>query len=216
MVRQNAREVGGESGDRRWEEEQKRGVGGTGLKIRGKSFMDFQENLRLAQEVIDFAMSGQILKIRPVTISPDEFVIERSYVQARRRTLGGYVLEDNFMDWQAVRSREESKTVGAKQGHPHYDLIKTKMREDIDGIEEFLLNTLPAEYTDYYFDSTNDIHADLAACIESRLVMGTANSFFETVFRVYKAGGLPCGWEGKYPDGKLVVFVPESNNSTDV
>ncbi|WP_373351122.1 hypothetical protein [Acinetobacter bereziniae] len=42
-----------------------------------------------------------------------------------------------------------------------------------------------------------------------------ANGYFppiwQEILQVYYAGGLPCGWHGFYPDGKLVVFSHQPN-----
>lgn len=35
------------------------------------------------------------------------------------------------------------------------------------------------------------------------------NHFFNNLLQVYLAGGWPCGWEGEYPEGRLVVFSNE-------
>jgi hypothetical protein len=33
-------------------------------------------------------------------------------------------------------------------------------------------------------------------------------SVFTRIFPVYRAGALPCGWRGRYPEGTLLVHVP--------
>ncbi|MDR0235837.1 hypothetical protein [Acinetobacter sp.] len=42
-----------------------------------------------------------------------------------------------------------------------------------------------------------------------------ANGYFppiwQEILQVYYAGGLPCGWYGFYPDGKMVVFSHQPN-----
>ncbi|MBP3611326.1 MAG: hypothetical protein J6J42_13440 [Lachnospiraceae bacterium] len=30
--------------------------------------------------------------------------------------------------------------------------------------------------------------------------------FYESILKIYMAGHLPCGWKGKYPEGKFLVF----------
>ena len=37
---------------------------------------------------------------------------------------------------------------------------------------------------------------------------GTAERLYEDMFLAYQSGGWPCGWLGKYPEGKIVVFYP--------
>jgi hypothetical protein len=52
-----------------------------------------------------------------------------------------------------------------------------------------------------------DICADLGILAEARL-LGVTLPLFEEIFAAYRAGGWPCGWEGAYPGGRLVVFAP--------
>lgn len=37
---------------------------------------------------------------------------------------------------------------------------------------------------------------------------GTTERLYEDMFLAYQSGGWPCGWLGKYPEGKIVVFYP--------
>lgn len=30
--------------------------------------------------------------------------------------------------------------------------------------------------------------------------------FYENVLKIYLAGQLPCGWDGKYPEGRIMVY----------
>ena len=32
------------------------------------------------------------------------------------------------------------------------------------------------------------------------------SSFFSMLLSIYMAGHLPCGWQGKYPDGNIIIF----------
>lgn len=43
-------------------------------------------------------------------------------------------------------------------------------------------------------------------CVQSRLVCGKNNRFFESLFEAYCLGGWPCGWD----NGKIIVYVPEN------
>jgi len=42
-----------------------------------------------------------------------------------------------------------------------------------------------------------------------RALLGCTHPQFEKVLDIYKHGAYPCGWIGKYPEGKIVVFQPE-------
>jgi hypothetical protein len=61
-----------------------------------------------------------------------------------------------------------------------------------------------------YSDTINDVCADLGNCIQCRGVYGKNDSLFEKMYSAYKSGGWPCGWNGNYPEGKLIVFYPNS------
>ena len=56
-----------------------------------------------------------------------------------------------------------------------------------------------------------EIKADLDYTILLILMADYYSEFYESVFfknllEIYLSGHLPCGWKGKYPDGKIMVF----------
>lgn len=52
----------------------------------------------------------------------------------------------------------------------------------------------------------SEISYELLLCAKARFVCGYTNIFFEKLFKVYKTGGWPCGWN----NGKIIVYVPKS------
>lgn len=46
----------------------------------------------------------------------------------------------------------------------------------------------------------------LGACMEVQFREYIRGTFFGVVAEWYMRGRFPCGWEGKYPQGKLIVF----------
>jgi len=51
------------------------------------------------------------------------------------------------------------------------------------------------------------IRWDLLGCLmESAYEKYRVPQFFTHLLELYKQGHFPCGWQGKWPDGKLVVF----------
>lgn len=66
-------------------------------------------------------------------------------------------------------------------------------------------------YLEQLEEIRNEMEADLSFCLTSRLIMGKNNYFFEKIFKAYLTGGWPCGWEGDFPEGKLIVYYPKSN-----
>lgn len=55
-------------------------------------------------------------------------------------------------------------------------------------------------------DVIDEIEYEIRLCVKSRLVCGKQNPFFESLFKAYKLGGWPCGWN----DGKIIVYVPQN------
>lgn len=62
----------------------------------------------------------------------------------------------------------------------------------------------------YTFDDHSiqeEIENEIELCVKSRFVCGKENVFFESLFKAYKLGGWPCGWN----NGKIIVYVPENH-----
>ncbi|MCL2309812.1 MAG: hypothetical protein FWC42_05985 [Proteobacteria bacterium] len=64
-----------------------------------------------------------------------------------------------------------------------------------------ILKRIPA----FLSDASNDIEADLYFC--SQNIYFNRNSLFHNkLWSLYKKGFWPCGWEGDYPDGRMVAY----------
>ena len=66
-----------------------------------------------------------------------------------------------------------------------------------------ILERLPSPYAVII----DDIEADLSNYVSSCTILG-GTRFFNLVWDAYRQGGWPCGWEGIYPGGLLIVFEP--------
>jgi hypothetical protein len=55
------------------------------------------------------------------------------------------------------------------------------------------------------------LEASLLACAFSRYFIGTQNLFLEKMLQMFFQGGWPYGWQGHYPEGNLLVFVPDKD-----
>lgn len=56
-------------------------------------------------------------------------------------------------------------------------------------------------------DIFDEMEYEIMLCAKSRFICGKENIFFENLFKVYKLGGWPCGWN----DGKIIVYVPQND-----
>lgn len=67
-------------------------------------------------------------------------------------------------------------------------------------IYEQLINTI-------YEIFINEIDEDLFNCFLNEKY-SLHNNFWNMLFNYYYKGVMPCGWQGEYPEGELVVFAP--------
>jgi len=66
-------------------------------------------------------------------------------------------------------------------------------------MEEQLVGRLPE---DFVFE----IIEDLNMIRRFRGVLGETPHMMNTLFMMYRSGGYPCGWDGNFPGGKMVVY----------
>jgi hypothetical protein len=65
----------------------------------------------------------------------------------------------------------------------------------------------PTEMLDNIGTLKDEIVADMELCFKNE-VFGAPSKLYSKMLRVYEHGGWPCGWLGKYPEGKLIVLDP--------
>lgn len=63
-----------------------------------------------------------------------------------------------------------------------------------------------------YGEYTNDVEADLLNCYLN-IKHKAMNPLWNMLYKAYKKGVFPCGWKGKFPKGKLVVFHPKHRST---
>lgn len=72
-----------------------------------------------------------------------------------------------------------------------------------------LILRLQKEKSDLFPESFIDfVYNDFLTFAAYHIFAKEKDKFIEMQLEVYQNGGFPCGWEGKYPDGKMVVYSP--------
>lgn len=66
-------------------------------------------------------------------------------------------------------------------------------------MEQQILGQIPEEFV-------IEIEQDLNMIRRFRGVLGETPHMMNTLFMMYRSGGYPCGWDGKFPEGKMVVY----------
>ena len=106
--------------------------------------------------------------------------------------------EDEY-NWKDLRELEMSEV-----WRKYYAISENERRKGLDGILEVISVNL--RESSFYSNFFNDVVADLNNCAISRAINGKSNSFFENLFEIYQFGAIPCGWEGNYPEGRIVAY----------
>jgi hypothetical protein len=57
----------------------------------------------------------------------------------------------------------------------------------------------------------DEIDAVLCGYCFKNEVYGRPSDLFSKILDVFEQGGWPCGWLGKYPEGKMIVLDPNPN-----
>ncbi|MFV5516523.1 hypothetical protein [Acinetobacter gerneri] len=117
-------------------------------------------------------------------------------------------IQNQFDDWETIIANE---IISIKE-------IYRKNNSDITGLyikisnfvekkveEKIIKNINLNEKIPYLLDS---IYSDFTKIVFNDYTK-LNNQFFNNLLQVYLAGGWPCGWEGQYPKGKLVIFSNE-------
>jgi len=157
----------------------------------------------LVQDVIRLVESGTLLKPSQA-LAIENVALIGSFEEARKRAHFIDFETDN-LGWTDIREREMASVHGASYKIEGFQEVLDRIWE----IHDLFFALLKKQLDKEAYLVVNDILADLYNCAVSRSVCGTRREFFENMFRLYRLGGWPCGWEGKYPQGRMCVYFPE-------
>ncbi|MGW9531204.1 hypothetical protein ACWHAM_26570 [Paenibacillus terrae] len=152
----------------------------------------------LVEEVVQFSNSMvDFLK----TERPRNIVTINQYEEAKRLAITEVFGEDEYT-WSDIRQLEMGKVKGKL-----YKLDSSQKPNGLDELTGLIADGLRSQITDSYSDFFESVAVDLRNCAINRAINGEVENFYEQVFRIYKAGGFPCGWDGDYPDeGRLIAY----------
>ncbi|QGJ70192.1 Hypothetical protein PBC10988_18860 [Planctomycetales bacterium 10988] len=168
--------------------------------------MNFGKYSSQVEEVYSFANSGPLLT--PLSIE------EQSEINRDQFAMVKYLEEAEWHAWEDTFGSEEETWTDLRELNMAEVLEKAFEEEQFTQIKDHLVNHLPqltrmvqSRLGDEYFDLLDDIVGDLHNAAFNRAIQGP-QGFFEDLFKVYQQGAWPCGWEGNYPEGKLMVHFP--------
>jgi len=164
------------------------------------------------QEIIDFVESGSILQKPFDQSNLDSFEFELKLIGDLEdveiyRDSDAENARIKRSDWHDLLQSNSSKASygGLFTDRKYYRNLSPIFDKQYAIFREQLSNQLNEVLS---LDEIDWIADDMLSLIISRTSLGENELLYENIFEVYKAGGYPCGWEGAYPRGRLVVFVP--------
>ena len=92
---------------------------------------------------------------------------------------------------------------GNEEYDDFYNLLQVFGKTVWNVLEEIQLTNhyIPDRFTDYVYNDFIAFSAYLTFC-------PVPDNLIELQLEAYINGAMPCGWYGKYPEGKLAVYVP--------
>ncbi|MCG2574849.1 hypothetical protein LVY74_14975 [Acinetobacter sp. ME22] len=111
--------------------------------------------------------------------------------------------EGQFLPWVDIRENEASEILAERYKLDDFKVFDDELGLLIDHFYSVLRKKLSGEYVDLL----DDIASDLYNCAYARAIHGIdEEGLFEKIFITYRAGYWPCGWEGIYPDGNMLIY----------
>jgi len=177
--------------------------------------VNFGESNTKVQEVVEFVRSGRILQEGSLPDKVNAKVIHR--LEEIPQEEDYYHNVDIRLTWKDILYEAEShifddrrRKWGRARNFPYGQFFESFLSETRD----FYASRIASIYLKYQIHDS--IAYYLTCCAEARCVAGADNVLFETIFTVVKSGGYPCGWEGKYPKGRMIVYYPPKTKEASV
>lgn len=138
-----------------------------------------------------------------IEISTEEYEIIHNFEQAYHNAFNRMYKYEEYPGHTWVDILEENMAIVKGiiyQCDNYVELSKVFRNIEIPELMEI-------KYTFDDYDIQGEIEEEIELCAKSRFVCGKENAFFESLFKAYKFGGWPCGWNDK----KIIVYVPDNN-----
>ena len=160
------------------------------IKINYEAIADIESIIKQMQLISSKPLSSKFKIITKFDEAYNNAFIRRNYVLYGEQ---GYT-------WENIKSKMISDVKKIIYQDENYKQIDEELSKiTIPALEMLEINI----NEDAIFD---EVYSDLMLCVESRGIMGKENKFFEEILSAYEIGGWPCGWEGNYPDGEMIVY----------
>lgn len=166
-------------------------------------------------EVIDFIRNGEIFRPREGASPPGDYHVIHTLQgvdRYREPSIEWYMdLDDEDpVVWTDIKNKlGEGYFVDApKLMGEEYNEFEDRMDALCRSFWPLLESQLHRALPKYEIE---EIYGDLSMIVRARALYGRKPNFYNHLFLIYRSGGQPCGWIGKYPRGKMVVYYPPTS-----
>ncbi|NMD71267.1 hypothetical protein HHO41_13265 [Bacillus sp. DNRA2] len=150
----------------------------------------------LVEEVIQFSKNFQ----GALTNNASKKIVIIKDIKKAEHLAYEEIFGDDEYNWKDIRELEMSEVWGT-----YYAMSENEKPKGLEELLEIIADNLRKssfKYSIFY----NDVVADLTNCAINRAINGNSSSFFEELFEIYQFGAFPCGWDGNYPEGRIVAY----------
>jgi hypothetical protein len=165
---------------------------------------DYGPHNALVEDVIAAVEQGRVFRPSHPVDAPGALVID-AIADAKEYAWSRPIAGDESSTWNDLREDEVAPFHAVPYDHPE----RRPAYEAVEARLEWFFDVLRAKLPAPYADLIDDVAADLRHCALNRALHGLVpDSFWERVWQVYRQGAWPCGWDGEYPAGRMVIFQP--------
>jgi hypothetical protein len=166
--------------------------------------MDYGPHTALVEEVIAFIAQGGVLRPTAPADEANALVLD-NLETAKEYAWSRQIADDESPTWNDLREDQAAPFHAVPYAHPELKPAYDAAEGLLEQFLALLREKLPREYAHLI----DDVAGDLANCARNRALNGLVeDSFWERVWRIYRQGAWPCGWEGDYPAGRIVIYQP--------
>ena len=137
-----------------------------------------------------------------VEINAEEYEIIHDYDEAYNNAFRRFYEfgESKGQTWVDILEHYAGELWGIIYEHDNYaELDEIVAHIDIPELDDI---EYPIDDDSVYEEMYNEIYL----CAQSRFICGKEDVFFESLFKAYKLGAWPCGWN----NGKIIVYIPDN------
>jgi len=169
--------------------------------------MRYGKHTNLVQEVIDFIQHHELFESSVPFV--DDITVINDYELAKQLA---FSQDSRVVDviWQDVKSNESASLFSFIDEEANLHEIDNELSEIFESADNYKEDFIPFDY----LDISEEVESDLYKGALNRFIHGDKMNFYEKIFRCYQSGGWPCGWEGNYPQGEIVVYIPAAGRQS--